>query len=63
MGSRAPGQVSLTLDRDAAADLREVKAALSRTRDRVPTFSEVVRSLTAQWRERQAAPCGAGERA
>jgi hypothetical protein len=42
---------SLRVDKDAADDLREIKVALSRGRERVPTLSEVIRLLAALWHE------------
>lgn len=44
-------QVSVTITRDAAADLREVRAVMSRHRDRVPTLSQVITDLAAMWRQ------------
>jgi hypothetical protein len=44
-------QVSVTITRDAAADLREVRAAMSRHRERVPTVSQVIRDLAAMWKQ------------
>ncbi|HEY6275601.1 MAG TPA: hypothetical protein VIX86_04645 [Streptosporangiaceae bacterium] len=49
-----PDQASLTITRDAADDLREVKALISRGRERVPTLSDVIRSLVDLWRQSQA---------
>ncbi len=49
--AKAAGQVTLTVDRDAAAELRVAKAEMSRDRDRVPTLSEVIRTLVTLWRE------------
>jgi hypothetical protein len=42
---------SLRMDKDAADDLREIKARLSRGGARVPTLSDAIRQLAALWRE------------
>lgn len=42
---RTENEVNLTVSRDAAADLRVVRAELSRDRGRPPTLSQVIRAL------------------
>ncbi len=46
-----PSQVSLTVTRDAAQELREVRVLMARDAPRVPTLSQVIRALAATWRD------------